>query len=81
MPEHTDTASRRTPRLLAAAVALVGAGSVAGAVVLSARTAPTHAAALPAPSITTHNTKPGDFPYFACVAYGNWGICIGPPTN
>lgn len=25
--------------------------------------------------------KQDNWPYFACASVGNWGICIGPPTN
>jgi len=27
------------------------------------------------------HSQPVSYPNFACAGYGNWGVCIGPPTR
>lgn len=72
------TSARRLPRVLAAAAALLGAGSATATVALTAH--PSHSGAA-RPTAAAHVGPADNFPYFLCVAVENTGICVGPPTN
>jgi hypothetical protein len=84
---HRIARPRLIRSLAAATVALgfTGAGLAlalsGGAGAHASGTQTAHVAAAAAPlSVRTAGTQ-SKWPYFACVAVGNYGICLGPPTN
>lgn len=75
------TAIRRLPRMLAAATAAIGFTGTGLALAMASGGAPAASAAHARLDASTAHLQDNPWPYFACASVGDWGVCVGPPTN
>ena len=79
-------ARRHLARGLATATAMLGFTGVGLALAMSggaaANASAAHQSTVATGVVTVHTSgTKQNWPYFACASVGDWGVCVGPPTN